>query len=212
MLISVWVDISILWFLLTIVLLIGLRNAFKFRFTPAMKARQRYAQSIMMILCYITGVGWSVGALTLIWEKGVEKELKAPFMLVLWMTFGNFASFDIYFYRVWILYYKYKLQNEFERVGSTSDTQKKSSILSHIRALTSNSRTNMLKLDDNSGEEPRENLIKWRREQSVRKSWFVRYRYILGRSMVTKAFWFIFWICECIVAFWTYKTHESNVW
>jgi len=58
--------------------------------------------------------------------------------------------------------------------------------------------------------EKKENLIKKSKPESVRKSKFVRYRHILGRSMLNKAFWFILWASECIVVFCSFRSRRVN--
>merc|ERR1719317_948721 len=132
---------------------------------------------MMMIVCYLSGVGLGLAALILIRGKGVEN-YQRPMWLLLCITLCHCAAMDVYFYRVWILYYKYKLQNEFEKVTRYAVELNQNTILSHIRALTSNSGTNMWNLEENKHTEK---LIKSYREHSVRKSCFVRYRYTLGR-------------------------------
>jgi len=196
-----WGGFTILWFSLTSILIIGLSIAWKFRSSPVMNARQMYAQNMMMIICYFAGVGLWLSALILIRGGQGEEYYRSPFMLLLCITLCHCAAMDVYFYRVWILYYKYKLQNEFEKVTRSAVELNQNTILSHIRALTSNSGTNMWNLEENKHTEK---LIKSSRKHSVRKSCFVRYRYTLGRSMVIKAFWFFFWICESAIAVWTY--------
>jgi len=200
-----------LCFSLTTILIIGLSIAWKFRSSSAMNARQMYAQNMMIILCYFVGVGFGISALVLNNGKGEEDYYK-PSKLLFCITLCHWAAMDFYFYRVWMLYYKHKQQNEFEKVRKSSVELDQSTVLSHIRMLTSNLGTNMRNIEENK---QTEKLIKLSRQQlSVRKSCFVRYRYTLGRSTVIQAFWFFFWICQSIVALWNFSNEsvDSGRW
>jgi len=202
-----WGGFTVLWFSLTAILIIGLSIAWKFRSLPTMKARQKHAQNMMMIVCYFSGVGLGLSALILIREKGVEN-YQRPIWLLLCITLCHYAASDFYFYRVWILYFNYKLQNEFGKVRKSSVGLNQSTILSHIRKLTSNSGTNVWSIDENK---QTEEFIEWPRQHSIRtKSCFIRYRYTLGRSMMIKAFWVFFWICECAIEVWTYPDESDE--
>jgi len=197
---SMWGGFTILWFSLTAILTIDLSNAWKFRSAPAMNARQIYAQSMMIIFCYVSGVGFGLCALIFIRGKEGEHYFR-PFPIC--FTVCHYAAMNIYFYRVWTLYYKYKLQNEFEKVRKSPVELSQSTIPSHIRALTSHLGRN---LEENK---QAEKLIKSPRQHSVRNSCLVRYRWTLGRSMVIKAFWCFLCICEIALAVWTYY-YESG--
>jgi len=207
---DLWGGLTILWFSLTTILIIGLSIAWKFRSSPIMKARQKHAQNMMMIVCYLSGVGLGLAALILIRGKGVEN-YQRPMWLLLCITLCHYAAMDVYFYRVWILYYKYKLQNEFGKVRKSSSEFNQSTIPSDIRELTSNLETTVWNIEENK---QTEEFTDWPRQLSLRKkSFFIRYRYTLGRSMVIKAFWFFVWISECAMAVWTYpdESVETNV-
>jgi len=170
---------------------------------PAILARQKHAQAIMMIFCYTIGVGWGVCSLLFIEQEGTgEISVSIIYQFLLFITFGHYASMNVYFYRVWRLYYKCKLQNEFEKVRESPANLNQRSILSHFLSLTSSARAT---LENSNLTEQSEHLISWPRQKSVRKSWFVRYRHTFGRSRVNKAFWFLLWICECNIVFWTYS-------
>merc|ERR1719317_148398 len=165
---------------------------------------------MMMIVCYLSGVGLGLAALILIRGKGVEN-YQRPMWLLLCITLCHYAAMDVYFYRVWILYYKYKLQNEFGKVRKSSSEFNQSTIPSDIRELTSNLETTVWNIEENK---QTEEFTDWPRQLSLRKkSFFIRYRYTLGRSMVIKAFWFFVWISECAMAVWTYpdESVETNV-
>merc|ERR1719317_564881 len=155
---------------------------------------------MMMIICYFTGVGLGLIVLILIRKKRVE-QYYGPLKLPLCITLCYHAALDVYFYRVWLVYYKYKLQNEFEKVRKSPVELNQSTILSHILALTKNLGTNMWNIEESK---QTEKLIKSPRRFSVRKSSFVRYRWLLGRSIVIKAFYFFVWICESAIAVWNY--------
>jgi hypothetical protein len=116
------------------------------------------------------------------------------------LEFGEYAKVNVYFYRVWLLYYKCKLQNEFEKA------RKNSGILNKKISLMSSS----IKLENLIEKEQKENLLKSNRPESVDKSFFVRNRHILGRSIMNKMFWLFLWICECIVAFSTFRCRNQN--
>merc|ERR1719317_150207 len=87
---------------------------------------------MMMIICYFTGIG--LGLFALILKRGTRVEhYNGPFKLLFCITLCHRAAIDVYFSRVYILYYKCKLQNEFEKVSKSTVELKKSTILSHIR-------------------------------------------------------------------------------
>jgi len=192
---------------LTAVLVIGLWLRWKFRNMPAIKARQKYAQTIMMILCYLIGVGWGVCALIFQYEEG-GAGFDSYSSLVLCLVFGHYAAMDVYIYRVWLFYYKCKLQNEFEKVRRKPPNLGRTTIMKDLLDLTPETK---IKIEITTEGEWKEDLVeKWPKPDSVRKSCFVRYRHILGRSMLNKAFWLLFWICECIVVTWTFQRRSRN--
>jgi len=199
-----WVGFAILWFSLTITLIIGLCIAWKFRSSPAMWVRKRHAQNMMMIICYFDGVGWSLSALILIGEKSKENIVR-PFELLLCITFCTCAAQNLYFYRVWILYFRYRLQNEFEKVRELS-AEETSTILSPVLDLNSHSGGSIWNSEEN---QLTDQLIKQPFQYSVRRSWFVRHRWILEGSIAAKALWLFLWICECAVVFVNF-TKESD--
>jgi len=206
----IWAGFSFIWCLLTLAFVTGILLGWKYRFRPAITARQKYAQALMMILCFIIGVGWGVSSL-LFYSKEEESGIRISsiYKLVLWMTFGHYASMNVYFYRVWRLCYKCKLQNVFEKAREAPATLNQRSILSHILSLNLSSRRS---LRWSNAQEQSEPLISWPRKVSVRKSWFVRYRHTLGRSQVNKVFWMLIWVAQCNIVFWTHKQqrHQKN--
>jgi hypothetical protein len=205
----IWAGYVFLWFFLTLVLVIGLGLGWKFRLRPEIRARQKHAQALMIILCYIIGVGWGVSSLLFILVARNEDfgvQIGTIYGLVLCMTFCHYASMNVYFYRVWRLYYKCKLQNAFEKVRENPATLNQRSLLSQILSLTMNSRTSA----QNILNEQSEHLISWPKEVSVRKSWFVRYRRTLGRSQMNKVFWSFLWFCQCNIIYWTQKTRGHD--
>merc|ERR1719320_1713226 len=103
---------------------------------------------MMIILCYFVGVGFWISALVLNNGKGEEDYYK-PSKLLFCITLCHWAAMDFYFYRVWMLYYKHKQQNEFEKVRKSSVELDQSTVLSHIRMLTSNLGTNMRNIEEN---------------------------------------------------------------
>merc|ERR1719320_2316162 len=155
---------------------------------------------MMMIICYFTGVGLGLIVLILIRKKRVE-QYYGPLKLPLCITLCYYAAMDVYFYRVWLVYYKYKLQNEFEKVRKSPVELNQSTILSHVLAHTKNLGTNVWNIEESK---QTEKLVKSPRRFSVRKSFFVRYRYLLGRGIVIKAFFLLFWICKSAIAVWNY--------
>jgi len=202
----IWIAFLLLLLPLMIVLVIGLGLQWKYRFVPAMKARQKYAQIIMMIVCFTVGVGSGVCAL--LYNKQEDgARFHSYSWLVLGLSFGHYASMDVYFYRVWLFYYKCKLQNEFEKVWKNPANLCKRSFLSHMVHRTSSSST---KYEISIENEQKEHLIRQSKPESVRKSKFVRYRHILGHSMLNKAFWFILWVSECIVVFCCFRSRRVN--
>merc|ERR1719193_2300883 len=91
----------------------------------------------MMILCYTIGVGWGVCSLLFLYQESNGKiSIGAVYQILLFMTFGHYASMNVYFYRVWRLWYKCKLQNAFEKVRESPATLNQRSILSHFLSLT----------------------------------------------------------------------------
>jgi len=148
-----WGGFIFLWSSLTIVLLIGLWLRWRFRLTPAIKKRQKYAQTLLMILCYIIGVVGGVCALLF----HQDEEGGAPFhsysKMVLSINFGHYASMNVYFYQVWQFYYKCKLQNEFEKVTRDPATLSDGTILNHIRSLSSNTSLKIKKTNENEQKE-----------------------------------------------------------
>jgi len=79
--------------------------------------------------------------------------------------------------------------------------------LTSIMYLASSSSS---KFETSIENERKENLIKKSKPQSVRKSNFVRYRHILGRSMLNRGFWFILWVSERIVVFCCFRSRRVN--
>lgn len=201
----VWGGFIFLWSALTIVLLIGLWLRWRFRFRPAIEERQKYAQPLLLILCYVIGVGGGVCAL--VFHQDEKGAFRSYSKIVLLINFGHYAAMNVYFYQVWQFYYKCKLQNEFEKVSRNPAALNDGTILTHIMKLSSNL---SFKIDKPSKNEQRERLIKWSKQESARKSWFVRYRRILGRSMLDKVFWLLLWVCECIVVSWTFQSRKSD--
>merc|ERR1719285_1015357 len=53
---------------------------------------------MMMIFCYLDGVGWGLSALILIKGKGKNNYVR-PFWLLLCITFCTCAVQNVYFYR-----------------------------------------------------------------------------------------------------------------
>jgi len=95
----IWIVFLLLLLPSTIVLVIGLWLQWKYRYMPAIKARQNYAQTIMMIVCYTVGLGSGVCAL-LFHKQEDGAEFYRYSWLVLFSCFGHYASMDVYFYRV----------------------------------------------------------------------------------------------------------------
>lgn len=203
----VWGGFIFLWSSLTIVLVIGLWLRWRFKSRPAIEERQKYAQPLLLILCYLVGVGGGVCALLFHQDDKGEAPFHSYSKIVLCINFCHYATMNVYFYQVWQFYYKCKLQNEFEKVTRNPNALTGSTILKHIMKLSSNA---SFKIEEPSKNEQRERLIKWSKLESARKSWFVRYRRILGRSMLDKVFWLLLWISECIVVSWTFRSRTSN--
>jgi len=192
----IWIDFLLLLLPLTIVLVLGLRVRWKYRFMPAIKAREQYAQTMMIVFCFTVALGSGVCALFFNNQKdGAQFESYSWFVVC--VCFCHWASVDVYFYRVWHFYYKCKLQNEFEKVrrNPAALSQKSFRFLGHLSSSSSR------KLEISIENQLKDNLIKQSNPVSVRKSNFVRYGHILGCSMFNKAFWFIFWFSESIVIF-----------
>jgi len=202
----IWIVFLLLLLPLTIVLVIGLWLQWKYRCMPAIKARRNCAQTIMMIVCFAVGLGSGVCAL-LFYDQEDGAEFHRYSWVVLCSCFGHYASIDVYFYRVWHFCYKCKLQNEFEKVRRDTAALSQKSFRSSIVHLTSSS---SLKFRTSIENEQKEKLLRKTKPQSVRKSKFVRYRHILGRSMLNKVFWFILWVSECIVVFCCFRSRRVN--
>jgi len=96
---GIWIAFLFLLIPLTIVLVLGLGLRWKYRFMPAMKAREKYAQTIMMIVCYTVGLGSGVCAL-LFKQQEDGDQFHSYSWVVLCLIFGHYASMDVYFYRV----------------------------------------------------------------------------------------------------------------
>jgi len=117
---------------LTLVVIVGLWLRWKFRSMPAIKARQKYDQSMMLILCYFIGIGLGICAMLFQKEEWDGAHFRSHSELVLCLTFSHYALMNIYYYRVWILYYKCKLQNEFEKVNRNLAMPSETTILTSI--------------------------------------------------------------------------------
>jgi len=182
--ISNWGGFICLWFSMTTVFVTGLGVTWKFWQTPAL-AREIKSQLTMLILCYASGVGWGYCA---IFINQLEKESRTFDEIMLCVSFGQYASMGVYFYRVWLFYWKCKLQDEFEKV------------------LTSSS----IKLENLNENELNENLLKCSTPESVRTSFFVRNKLILSRNIMSRTFWLFPWICQCIAVFSTYQRRDKN--
>jgi len=205
----VWAGFSLIWSSLAFAFVTGIYLGWRYRLRPAIRARQKHAQALMIILCFIIGTGWSISSL-FFYANEEEGGMQTDniYKLVLCMTFGHYASMNVYFYRVWRLCYKFRLQNAFERVREAPATLNQRSILRNIlsRAMFS----------DWNVREQSEHLISWPRQTSVLgNSWFVRYRNTLGRSRVNKIFWCLVWIAQCNIVFWTQPEqmhHTTFTW
>merc|ERR1719317_103895 len=160
----------------------------------------------MMIVCYTVGLSSGVSAL-LFYKQEDGAQFHRYSWVVLCSCFGHYASMDVYFYRVWHFCYKCKLQNEFEKVRSDPAARSQKLSRSSIVHLMSSS---SLKFRTSTENERKENLLKKTKPKSVHKSKFVRYRHILGRSMLNKVFWIILWVSECIVVFSCFRSRRDN--
>jgi len=209
----VWAGFSFIWSSLAFAFVTGIYLGWRYRLRPAIRARQKHAQALMMILCFIIGTGWSISSL-LFYANDEEDGIQTDniYKLVLCMTFLHYASMNVYFYRVWRLCYKFRLQNAFEKVREAPATLNQRSILSHILSLNLSYRA---LFSDSNVREQSEHLISWPRQTSVSNSWFVRYRNTLGRSRVNKIFWSLVWIAQCNIVFWTQPEqmhHTTFTW
>merc|ERR1719317_1245692 len=160
---------------------------------------------MMIVFCFTVALGSGVCALFFNNPKdGAQFESYSWFVVCVY--FCHWASVDVYFYRVWHFYYKCKLQNEFEKVrrNPAALSQKSFRFLGHLSSCSSR------KLEISIENQLKDNLIKQSNPVSVRKSNFVRYRHILGRTMLNKAFWFIFWVSEWIVTFCSFCCNGVN--
>jgi len=192
---------------LTSVVLVGLWLRWNFRSMAAIKARQKYDQSMMLILCYFVGIGLGILAMLFQKEEWDGAHFRSHSELVLCLTFAHYALMNVYYYRVWILYYKCKLQNEFEKVNRNTDTQNEATIPTNIATLGSGSNFKIETLYENEQKEP---LVKLSKRETIRKSWAIRYRNTLGGSFLIRAFWLLLFICECFIIFWTYEPRRRN--
>lgn len=201
-----WGCLIFLFSTLTSVFVIGLCLRWKFRSEPAIKARQKYAQSLMLILCYFIGIG--SGHCAMVFQKEQENGLfRSYHKFVVCLIFGHYALMNVYFYRVWILYYKCKLQNEFEKVTRNPATLTESTMMNRILLLGSGS-SSKFELSEES--DKKERLLNFSEPKSVRNSWPVRYRKFLGRNFWIRGFWLFLFMCECNVIYWTYRPRSRN--
>jgi hypothetical protein len=154
---------------------------------------------MMLILCYASGVGWGVFVIFFHQEeKGAQ--FSNYYNLMLCLAFGQYATVNVHFYRVWLLYYKQKLQNDFGR-GTRHQ-----GIFNENIFLTS-SCTWLEKFNE---KEQKENLLKGTKPESIDTSFIVRNKHILGRSIMNKMIWLFLWICECFIAFSTFRSRNQN--